>query len=149
MIFGTYRFGHRRWLRISVGKGCNSSTIKAFLDEIHSEALLIGGHKFGLFGVDKASDDNSAEGKERGTLTLFAISGPGIDTLTVEEVQEWHQPSCLWKEGLSLHKYLKYQHHMFSDAEPTCTVETHDFEELEDIVSKESGDTMTDGYVRP
>lgn len=138
------RFGHRRWLRISVSKDCSDGAIRTFLNDVHTDCLLIGGHNFALFHVAKADSKE----KEKGVLVLFAERGPGIQPITVEQVQEWHQPSYLWKQDLSLHKYLKYQALMFSDAIATCDIHPCEFSELNDIVSLDSGDAMTDGCVQ-
>ena len=60
--------------------------------------------------VDKPNSKKQQAVEEGvGSLVLFAESGPGLEDVTVDEVQQWHQPKEQWKKDLSLYKYLKYQ----------------------------------------
>ena len=147
------RYGCGRFLTVSVKFDKHQQAqAKAlgsrFVNALNSGKLEIAGCKYKLCRI---SNPNTKKGeiKERslGDITFFAESGPGLEKIRFDQVQDWHNPPSVWPPMFSLVKYNKYNDLMFSDADATCSVDPSQFTHTEDVCSTETNALMSDGSV--
>ncbi|KAI9480764.1 MAG: RNA dependent RNA polymerase-domain-containing protein [Benjaminiella poitrasii] len=130
------KFGSDRFLELSLNKGTHPSYIKAHMSYFLKPFLFMQRVYQFLF----VKDD---------TLVLFATKGPGLESISIQQVIDWHMPIAEnW--NMSMSKYASRMSLGYSSSIPTLEFKPDEIIYIDDIYSSTGSVTdetacMTDG----
>ncbi|KAI8379754.1 RNA dependent RNA polymerase-domain-containing protein [Radiomyces spectabilis] len=128
------KFQDHRFLELKLNKGSHTSLIPAHREYFLKPFLFMGRTYQFLF----VKDDR---------IVLFATEGPGLETLSIRQVVDWHLP-ITENSNMSISKYASRMLLGYSNSMPTLVFKPEEIQYIDDVHADATGGDetcLTDG----